>query len=292
MIERRDYCYSGLWVETRIDIPDWAPFLVTPGSGQTQVRIEVAMADLAMPQQSAVLDNGKTVWIVVADVVAFKVTDGDHIIVYVASGSGVDRWLPMLTGTAWNALCLQRGLFLVHASVVCNAGGAMAFCGPSGAGKSSTAAALMARGLHLVSDDLCRISVARGSCVYPAAPRLRLWADAARSFGFDPAVLTRELGGRDKYFLKPLGQVDSSPVPLRVIFLLEWGEPALVKIDGLNALKSFVGAATFRPQLIEQMGLVAEHWAQCLRLLQQVPVFILRRPRDFTRLGEALALLG
>ena len=57
----------------------------------------------------------------------------------------------------------------------------MAFAGDSGGGKSTTAAALHARGLDLVTDDLLVLDpdAAGGVVVYPGFPVLRLWPEAA-----------------------------------------------------------------------------------------------------------------
>ena len=48
-----------------------------------------------------------------------------------------------------------------------------------------------------------------------------------------------------------------SPIPLRAVYLLRWGEPEIVRLKGLNALYALVQAATYRGELLEPMGLTA-----------------------------------
>jgi hypothetical protein len=285
------YHHSGLSVASSVVIPDWDPFRSQSYSLEPDIHFNVLPSCEQVPSKSCVLKDGKSIWIVVPAVAAFHIRDGRFIDVVGAPSTPTSHWLPFLLGTAWNALCLQRGLFLMHASVVLGPSGALAFCGESGSGKSSTAAALLSQGLSLVCDDLCRIDVCANPLVYPAAQRLRLWTDAAQQFGYDPESLKKVLDGRDKYFVTPQAMMTSACVPLRAIFVLEWGEPCLVRLAGLNGLSRFISAATFRSKLIEEMGLVSEHWKQSLDLMSNVPVFIWRRPKDLGCLSTSLALI-
>lgn len=289
MTETRVYAPSGLRLACGFDIPEWEIFRVEPG-GAEDVRIALAEAHAGLPASSCALAAGRDLWLVISGFATFHVEDGRRITVFPEHGVPIGQWRPFLLGTAWNALCLQRDILLLHASVVSRDGIALAFCGPSGAGKSSMAATLLREGYSLVCDDLCRVDQAPVAQVHPSAPRLRLWREMLSPNGASPDGLSRVLDGRDK-FLLPVAGTGTAPVPLHAVFLLEWGEPEVRRIFGIDALKRLVGDATFRPEIVDAMGLSGRHWEHCLTLLRTVDVFLLRRPRDMSRLHVAPALI-
>ncbi len=85
-----------------------------------------------------------------------------------------------------------RSVPLLHGCAVEAAGAAFLVLGPGGAGKSSLAAASLAAGHALLSDDVAALE-ARGRDVYvhPGGSQLRLHADSARALGWGPAELSR-----------------------------------------------------------------------------------------------------
>jgi hypothetical protein len=287
--ENRVYVLSGIRLACGFEVPEWESFQVEPG-GTDDVRIALAEAQPGLPASSCVLAEGRDLWLVISDFATFHVEDGRRITVFPEPNVPISQWQPFLLGTAWNALCLQRDILLLHASVVAKDKIALAFCGPSGAGKSSIAATLLREGYSLVCDDLCRVDPAPVAQVHPSTPRLRLWREMLALSGAVPEDLTRVLDGRDK-FLLPVSGTGTAPVPLHAVFLLEWGEPEVRRICGLDALKRLVGEATYRTEIVDAMGLSGRHWQHCLNLLRTVPLYALRRPRDTSRLDAAPALI-
>lgn len=289
MNETRVYAPSGIRLACGIDIPEWETFRVEP-DGTEDVRIALAEAQPGLPASSCSLAEGRDLWLVISGFATFHVEDGRRITIFPEPSVPDSQWRPFLLGTAWNAVCLQRDVLLLHASVVARDGIALAFCGPSGAGKSSMAATLLRDGYGLVCDDLCRVDPAPVAQVHPSTPRLRLWREMLAQTGAVPEGLSRVLDGRDK-FLLPVAGTGTAPVPLNAVFLLEWGEPDVRRICGLDALTRLVREATFRPELVDAMGLSGRHWEHCLTLLRTVDVYVLRRPRDIGRLDSGPALI-
>ena len=79
-----------------------------------------------------------------------------------------------------------RGTVCLHASAVGAGDGVVGFLGASGKGKSTVAAALVARGFPLVSDDVLPLQVEEGEQGLLAGPgllELRLWSFSARLAG-------------------------------------------------------------------------------------------------------------
>jgi hypothetical protein len=90
------------------------------------------------------------------------------------------------------AYWLERsGLPVLHASAVAVDGRVAAFLAGSTGGKSSLAAALVAAGHPLVSDDLVAVDVGFGTgfFVRPSYPEMRLWPETAGRFVAEPELL-------------------------------------------------------------------------------------------------------
>ncbi|HEU5076819.1 MAG TPA: hypothetical protein VFU02_21665 [Polyangiaceae bacterium] len=78
------------------------------------------------------------------------------------------------------------GLNPLHSTAVATSRGVLAFLGASGTGKSTIAAALVARGCELVSDDCLVLSRSASSILAaPSYPGLRLHQDVCDVLGFD-----------------------------------------------------------------------------------------------------------
>ncbi len=217
----------------------------------------------------------------------YHVLDGREIIVTPLPEAGEKEIRLFLLGTAWGALCYQRGLLILHASVVKVDGRTLAFSGHSGAGKSTLAASLVQRGGELISDDLCCIQLTETEArVYPSAPRLKLWRSALEHLGLEDASLVQDHFRIDKYHLthEP-AQAPTEALKLDGIYLLEWGEPQKTRLRGQQAVSRLVSTATYHPELIEPLGCTSAHWERCLRLVQLTPVWELRRPKDWAELN-------
>jgi hypothetical protein len=291
-MRRWRYCYAGLNVSSEIYLPEWEIFETDAADDSPDVRIVLEDA----PVESFTPHIGADSYCFQVEAVgAYRIQHGAAIQVAVQPQAGMREVRLFLLGTAWGVLCYQRGILALHASVVEVAGESIAFCGVSGAGKSTMAAWLMDQGYPLIADDLCRfdISGARPG-VYPAAPRLKLWRDALNHFNRDTDDLERDHFRMDKFHLpvtnEHTGQSvarQESPIPLRAVYLLRWGEPEIVRLNGLNALYALVQAATYRGELLEPMGLTAAHWHRCARVARAAPILRLTRPQDWSTAAEA-----
>jgi hypothetical protein len=295
-MKRWRYCYAGLNVISDIQLPEWEIFETGDADGSPDVRIVLGDA----PPESFTPHIGADSYCFQVEAVgAYRVQHGDSIQVAVQSKVGMREVRLFLLGTAWGVLCYQRGILALHASVVEVTGEAVAFCGVSGAGKSTMAAWLMDQGYPLIADDLCRFDISgTRPGVYPAAPRLKLWRDALEHFNRDTGDLERDHFRMDKYHLpvtnghtgQPVARRES-PIPLRAVYLLSWGEPEIARLKGLNALYALIQAATYRGELLEPMGLTAAHWHRCASIARTAPIFRLTRPQDWSAASEAKDLV-
>jgi hypothetical protein len=163
-----------------------------------------------------------------------EVRDGKEIVVDVAPGAEDSVLRLFLLGPVFSILLQQRGLLVLHASAVSVGGAAVAFLGASGWGKSTTAASLHALGHSLVADDNVAIALpdennsssARsntahsGGVVLPAFPQIKLWPDSALALRESVDDLPRLHPEMDKRAWRAAGNFDSTPLPLRRVYVL------------------------------------------------------------------------
>lgn len=194
-----------------------------------------------------------------------------------------------IIGPLITAILHQRGKLVLHASAVAVNGGALLFLGASGKGKSSTAAALLARGHSLVTDDVAALDLdAEVPAILPAFPRLKIGAQVAAALGYDAASLPplhADLPQR-RWLSAPL---HAEALPLKAIYVLDDGdESAVVPLLDQEALIELV-----RHACPTRWGLSggATHFLQLARLVQTVPLYRLRRPRDLAVLPSVARLV-
>lgn len=277
-------------VASELPLPEWAVFKEPRPFDDPDVVISVGRGDEHLrPVEKLQVVGPDEYHFFVPDAGEYWVRHGREIVVVPAPGAGEREVRLFLLGSALGALCYQRGLLFLHASVVRTSEGAVAICGRAGAGKSTLAAWLVERGYHFVCDDLCRFEITAGghARVYPSAPRLKLRRDALETLRWNEAGLERDHFRADKFHLAVNHNLARGPVPLRAIYLLDWGEVGVTRLTGLAALRGLVTSATYRADLLEPMNQIAAHWRRCAELAQRVPICRFTRPRDWKALAGA-----
>lgn len=225
---------------------------------------------------------GEDALLTVVGTARYLVRGGREIIVDPVPGASERNVRLFLLGSALGILCHQRGLLPLHANAIVANGGAYAFAGASGAGKSTLAAHFSRSGYDVLCDDVCVISFdeAGQPIAWPGLPRLKLWGDAAQTFGHDRTALDQAIEGLDKYHvpLPPGRQLE--PVPLRRLYILgqsEEGEDSTIsRMLGHRAME-MVMSQTYRGCYLAPMGLAAQNFRQCAQLLSHIELYQARR---------------
>ena len=285
------YEYAGLGVVSELELPEWAEFERAAGLASHDVSILLQPASAAPPPARLT----RTEWVFFRPSAgAFQVREGREISITPLPESGARELRLFLLGSAWGALCYQRGILLLHASFVAVDGQATGFCGPSGSGKSSLAAALVAHGASLLGDDLCNVTFAGDgpALIYPSAPRLKLWQDGVEQNFFPAQDLERDHFRLDKFHIPAHRSAPAAPIPIKALYLLAWGPLEVTHLRGALALQALVQHATYRKDLLEPMGVIADHWARLAELARCIPIRRLTRPKDWEGLEATIALLG
>lgn len=284
------YAFSGLRVASELPLPEWAMFEEKHPFDLIDVNIRLGSEG---PQLGPPVLNADEYCFYIPEAGYYSVRRGCEIVVAPAMGAGASEVRLFLLGSAWGALCYQRGLLALHTSVVQTGDDAVAFCGTTGSGKTSVAAWLVARGYRLVSDDLCRYDVRpQGQpIVYPSTSRIKIWRDALAALGWNHTGLERDHFRLDKFHWPVIRKEKLHPLPVRAVYVLEWGDLGISRLTGVRALHRVVEAATYRGELLEPMGQVAAHWDRCARMVQRVPIWEFTRPRHWAAMKASMTLL-
>jgi len=228
----------------------------------------------------------------------FLSEDGRRLTLCPAPGSGLDDILVFVTGTALAAILYQRGAMLLHGSAVVQDGRAFVFCGESGAGKSTLAGALVQAGSSFLADDVCSIEQRlQGPPAVRADGRaLRLYRDSIDHVGLEGAVGARVRRRIEKYHVALGDPSHAAPesAPLAAVYMLASSHaaapPGITPFPPLVAAQALLHQ-TYRRRLALAYSSQGKLAMRAAMLLSHVRVFHLRRPLDFSRLGESVAML-
>ncbi len=219
-----------------------------------------------------------------AGVGAFVVKDGSQVIVTPEKNLDESCLRLYIQGMMMAMILHQRGLCVLHSSVIEVHGSALAFLGRVGAGKSSIAAALYSRGHRVLTDDNAAIDFSSGiPMVVPSYPSVKLFPAIASSLGFHNGSLTALHSSSAKVAgAVPDGFVEK-PLPLRGLFFL--GRESDAGITRLTQLHQTVMELVVNsvPTRWGHPG-DARHLQQCGWIATQVPAFTLRTFPDLASL--------
>ncbi|MEI9804206.1 MAG: hypothetical protein WDN48_06665 [Pseudolabrys sp.] len=195
-----------------------------------------------------------------------------------------------LLGTGFAMLCLQRGLFPLHASSVRIGDSCIALAGSSGMGKSTLAATLVKRGASLTADDVSVVdlSAPASPSILPAYPQMKLWRNSLDNLDIAAEGLLRVRRSFEKYAVPAATFFDSRPVRLAAIYgLADAGgmqQAEIGRLDGLDALGELT-MNFYRRRLAAAMNLQNDSMRAALKILAAVPLYRLPLTRSFDALG-------
>ncbi|GMN03945.1 hypothetical protein [Erythrobacter sp. MTPC3] len=187
------------------------------------------------------------------------VKDGRTIIYSRGENSDDSDLTLFLLGSAWGALCYQRGLIPIHASGNVVGGRVFAFTGHSGAGKSTLAANLAKRGHDFFTDDTLIFDPSASgpdALCYAGQKQLKLWGDAVRKTGAEALQPVRANADMDKHYAAPPSPSAVTVAPFSRLYVLRRTQPDAAapntaeKLSGSEALQAF-RRNLFRPQYAE-----------------------------------------
>lgn len=222
----------------------------------------------------------------------FLVEGGERITLQKNAGAENDRLAVNFFVSALTVLLQQRGLLVLHANTALAERGAVAVCGESGAGKTTTIAGILAKGGRLLADDItvCRIGDNGIMEVLPGPPLLHLCEDTADQFGFDISGVPQYPWRRMKAALPVPEIMAEAPASLNSIYFVKAGSSQMVTCRQLKGAEKFntLQECIYGPLLPETHEKMFHHVAV---VMDQVPVYLLERPRDSWSLDEVVKVI-
>jgi hypothetical protein len=280
------YVAYGLGIRSALPLPELMSQIAPHGALSGEIAVRLGPVRRSPPQVDAA---GFGFWATadeachfVEKVGAFLVRGGREIVVDPVPGVEERLLRLSLLGPAMALLLHQRGLLVLHASVVARRGEAVAFLGNNGWGKSTIAGALYAKGYDVVADDVAAIGIDPGGpIVFPGFPQLKLWPEAATLLGETPERLPVLHPGFDKRGWHVGRGFSTEGRRLERVYVLAQGPaPALEPLEPrqawLELMRNWYGNR-FGRGLLQTGGSAALHLRQCVALASRVPMHRLRR---------------
>lgn len=288
------YFAYGLGIKSALPLPE---FITTNAGCDVAIRLDnvdymhndyVPLEVINKPLYVKI--NTKKAVIFVKNVGVFLVHGGYEVVVRPAPDVDERLLRSYIIGTVIAVLLYQRGLLVLHASLVDINGSAVAILGKSGEGKSSTAAALYARGHSVVADDVAAVNLdTRPATVLPGFPQIKLNPEVAVSLGYGIESLHLLHPQEEKRGYRVMQGFSQAPLPLRHIYVL--AEDAALDIEPLRSQEAVIELVRHsRPTTLFHSG-GAPHFLQCVNLAKELTVYRLKRPRSLALLPELSQLL-
>ena len=189
------------------------------------------------------------------------------------------------------AICLlHRGDLMLHAAAVEVDGRAVLLAAPGGAGKSTLAAAFVAAGYRLLSEDVTCVRMTGMPHVIPGPAMLRLRPDVLSHVSLEGGRVIRRIPSRITFALDPPTRGGCDPVPVGSVFVLDAASGSSVG----DPITPAEGIPRLWPMAFR---LPVEDWtARCFgylgALAGTVPIRAFGRPRTLEDLPRAVAELG
>lgn len=311
-----DYCFLGQVIRSDIVFPELEPF-----SGKSAEVILLKRRELDLTRfdlvhhwqdgdeiQLSCLRSGDDYCLVVPDMLDALVSSSGLQVDYEPSMMLDDASLHhLLLDQVLPRVCSFLGESVIHASCVGNEDGAVAFLGTTGQGKSTIAAAHVAEGFLLLSDDCVRLIDDQPQHEWSAHPETSLDHPVLIEGSYPGIRLDPALGNHFSSTLSPGSAManyssklryqigDSSsvrgPLPLRAVFLLtSSAEPSVSSVQGAEAVMALVHETFVLNPMDRQVA--EERIVRHSGLLAQgVPVFRLGVPHDLDVMPAVLSLI-
>jgi hypothetical protein len=217
-------------------------------------------------------------------VARYLITEGREIVIDPARGACDEDVRTFLFGSPFAALLEQRGMLVLHASVIQVDDEYVPFLGVSAAGKSTIVAALVTRGYPCVSDDLCALSLTDDGEIYAACgyPQLHLWPDSLERLGIDANRLQRVRTCLEKRLWNCPGPAWPGRARVRRLFEVipsaHNDTPELVVRDDIPDRMQALRKHTYQPGFLRGLGLTIPHFKQVAAVAGRLPITRVIRP--------------
>jgi hypothetical protein len=286
------YFAYGLGIHSNLSLPEFLRKEATCDVTVTVQPPSQTKLELTQPREYRKISPSETI-VDIRGIGHFEVRNGNEIVV-TPDFNNDERLVQLcISGSMMATLLYQRGYrVLLHSSVVAVGGQAICTLGNSGDGKSSMAAALVAHGHKIVSDDLAPIVCRPTSVsVMPGYPQIKISPDIATALGYDLKALIFLHPLLGEYAHRTEADFETAPINLKRVYILNDSDE--LKIQPLSTQEAIIEIIrhTYAFQPLQTALNKQLHFLQCMELLKHVSVCRLNRPRSIPLLPEVVRLI-
>jgi hypothetical protein len=220
----------------------------------------------------------------------FLVEDGRQVTIELNHAAEDNRILHLFLRYGIAAIMRQRGHLVLHANAAVTKTGAAVISGKRGTGKSTTLISLLNRGCPMLTDDVTVLAMGSQGLVevLPGISCLQLCDETAEILGLDVSESFRNPLGRSKLVLSAQGKLNSKPVPLRSLYILETSPEhsnvTISRITGKGKFEALLGCVYFPLMIEEHPGLFSLFSAAA----EQAEIIRIRRPEGRWTVDEVV----
>lgn len=235
------------------------------------------------------------IWYEIEDIGTFHIKEGSLIEIDYTEDKDLQLIKAYLLGTAFSCIMAQREQVTIHGGTIVINHKALIFTGDSGAGKSTLTTTLRSQGYGFLTDDVSvtKLNTLNQFIVQPAYPQQKLCRDTMAQMGYTLNNYMKIDEERDKYLLPVEDQFIAEPIPLGGIVEISIGtgdHVELTKIKGKEKL-SILFRNIYRQDIWHYLPMPTHYFKQCMLLVQQVPIYKLKRPNGKYTVSEQIELI-
>lgn len=229
-------------------------------------------------------------------VAVFRITPAGDIFYRRYSTASDELIRVPLLGSVLAVALYFLGRLVLHGNAMSIEGKGALLLGAKGQGKSTLSAALVARGHSIQAEDVATVAVSPGNAVeiFRGMRQLRLWPDAIRPSLGESSLPSRPIHEWSDKRVFPLADQAATPATLSLACIYILDDADTIEFQTLPTAAAWplilvhAFVSRFGTRFLTGPD-AARHFAACAALSRAVRCVRLRRPRDFSRLGEICA---
>lgn len=293
-MEAKIYKIYGLIVKSEMPLPEIVEV-------EKEKKIDVFIKCGQIPEHAKkAIEEGKVgiyfrkeAWFLIQNIGQYYIANGNEIIVERFEEADLHRVKSFVLGASLGVILLQRETLALHGSGVILDNQAWIITGESGAGKSTLTTRILKENAKFLADDTVALETAEQIYAVPGYPQQKLCQDAARELGYDINCLKKIDENREKYAVVLTNNFYDDKIKLGLVCELcvyDGKEVQIEELQGHAKLQAFLDNI-YCGITLKHSGMSPQFFTKCLQVVQKVPWYRIRRPRNGDTTAEQLGLL-
>lgn len=236
------YNAFGLQIASEIELPG-----LLSGTGKIDLNIKLGKVP---DKLSGIIKNRGAAYELTEDyfllkirnVAKFLVKKSEEIIIEKLPGASNEQLSLYTINTPIGVVLHRLGNIPLHASAVAFGDFCAVFTGMSGAGKSTISTALNRKGYHLLTEEICAVSLSEKKIpvVHPGAAYTYLWRNTLDFFGYDKNKLFFRPNNPEKYRIPVNNNFCEKALPMKRLYVLSTKNSPDIETEEITGKQKFL----------------------------------------------------